>query len=244
MCGPSLSLAGREAERSWTGWVNTCIGRDYLLLPANICSPEPIQQMPVRHSALRMQSHALWQLHKSCSDQRLQDPFMASSHGLGNQMGAACRGSGPQAQGPFTHRGGAGGSDAGNNAGNMGASPGLGRAGPRNISPAMTPLGSPGTATSRTVRDRAASALWAEPRPTSRSSRAGSARMGFSASTQPRVSPLPTREMKTQDSKAVGGFKQQGGTSEQKVLAKNCEALGITALSHLGHMHIDLDPSL
>lgn len=83
MCGPSLSLAGREAERSWTGWVNTCIGRDYLLLPANICSPEPIQQMPVRHSALRMQSHALWQLHKSCSDQRLQDPFMASSHGLG-----------------------------------------------------------------------------------------------------------------------------------------------------------------
>lgn len=68
--------------------------------------------------------------------------------------------------------------------------------------------------------------------------------MGFSASTQPQVSPLPMRKMKTQDSKAVGGFKRQGGTSEQKVLAKNCEALGITALSHLGHMHIDLDPSL
>lgn len=38
-------------------------------------------------------THAIthgWQLHKSCSDQRLQDLVMASSHELCNQKGAAC----------------------------------------------------------------------------------------------------------------------------------------------------------
>lgn len=33
-------------------------------------------------------------------------------------------------------------------------------------------------------------------------------------------------------------------TSKHSVLAEKCEALGITALSHLGHVRIDLDPSL
>ena len=77
------------------------------------------------------------------------------------------------------------------------------RAGRRDASPAATPRGGPGTATSSTVRDRAASALGAGVRPTARAGRAGSAQMGFSAATQPRVSPLPTREMKTQDSKGA-----------------------------------------
>lgn len=67
---------------------------------------------------------------------------------------------------------------------------------------------------------------------------------GFSASPQPRVSPVTTHETKTQGGEGAGGFKRHGGTSRQKVLAKNCEALGTAAPSHQGHMHIDLDPSL
>lgn len=35
-----------------------------------------------------------------------------------------------------------------------------------------------------------------------------------------------------------------GRTSKHTVLAEKCEALGITALSHLGHVRIDSDPSL
>lgn len=67
---------------------------------------------------------------------------------------------------------------------------------------------------------------------------------GFSASLQPQVSPLPTHGMQTQDGKEAGGFNQQGRAPEHKVLAEKCEALGVTALSHLGHVRIDSDPSL
>lgn len=81
--------------------------------------------MLVRHSALHVQSHAHWQCHKPGRGQRLWDLFMASSHQLCNQTSSAwARDHEPKPR--FTHTGGAGRSDAGNDAGTTGT-PGQGR---------------------------------------------------------------------------------------------------------------------
>lgn len=54
--GGPLSAPPRESERSCSSqWVNTSISRDYLLLPANICSLEHIQQVQAQHSLTHTQ---------------------------------------------------------------------------------------------------------------------------------------------------------------------------------------------